>query len=99
MSISEDPAKNPLGLPLKKVKRWQTNKKSHKKSEDWKPVCPMFCPCKDPDTDEKCGRVMYTWDEMFYEQYGMCEACYLKYNSHKEEIAVEMDKQLSEKTE
>ena len=98
MSISDDPSKNPLGLPLKKVKKWQT-KTSTKKSEDWSPRVPMFCPCKDPDTEEKCGNVMYNWDEMFYDQYGMCEECYLKYNSHKEEVAAEMENQLKEKVE
>jgi|2_EtaG_2_1085320.scaffolds.fasta_scaffold00514_12 hypothetical protein len=99
MSISEDPAKNPLDLPLKKVKKWQSHKKVHKKPDDWTPRVPMFCPCRDPETEEKCGNVMYNWDEMFYEQYGMCEKCYMKYNSHKEEVAKEMDKQLAEKKE
>tara|TARA_Y100000310_G_C20700659_1_gene829560 strand:+ start:7245 stop:7535 length:291 start_codon:yes stop_codon:yes gene_type:complete len=93
---NDDPSKNPLGLPTKKVKKWHTNKLT-KKSDNWTPRVPMFCPCRDPETEKKCGNVMYNWDEMFYEQYGMCEKCYLKYNSHKEEIANEMKKQLIEK--
>ena len=26
---------------------------------------------------------MRSWDIMFYDQYGMCEECYLKYNDGK----------------
>ena len=99
MTNENDPKFNPLGLPVKKKTPRGNLKPSLKKAEDWTPRIPMFCPCRDPDTDKRCGNVMRNWDEMFFEQYGMCEECYLKYNSHKEEIAEEMERQLAEKTE
>jgi hypothetical protein len=33
---------------------------------------------------------------MFYEQYGMCETCYLKYNSHVDELKSKIDNQAGE---
>ena len=39
---------------------------------------------------------MRNWDELFYEQYGMCEECYLKYNSHVDEIKQKMNNELGE---
>ena len=67
-------------LPTKKVKLW---KKTVKKSDDYKPLTPNFCPCVSPDTNKKCGNFMRNWDIMFYDQYGMCEECYLKFNDGK----------------
>jgi hypothetical protein len=64
-------------LPTKSTKLW---KKKNVKSKDWKPLTPNFCPCVDPETEKKCGNFMRSWDIMFYDQYGMCEECYLKYN-------------------
>ncbi len=58
---------------------------------------PVFCPCKDPDNRKKCGNIMDQKDDWYFEWYGMCETCYIKYNSHKEDIAKEMEKQLTEK--
>jgi len=51
-----------------------------KKDESWKPLTPNFCPYVDPETDKKCGKFMHRWDVMFYDDYGMCEECYLKHN-------------------
>ena len=86
---------NPLGLPTKTTKKWKVTSKT-KRDDERRPLHPMFCPCKNPDTGKKCGNMMRNWDQMFYDQYGMCEACYLKYNSHKEDIAKEMEKQQNE---
>ena len=63
-------------LPTKKVRRWKTTKGT-KVSKDWKPRVPTFCTVVHPDTGKRCGNFMRNWDEMFYEQYGMCEECYL----------------------
>jgi len=82
-----DPAQNPLGLPTKQVKKWQTNKNT-KVSEDWRPRVPMFCPWEDPDTEEKCGNVMRNWDEMFYERWKCCEECFLKYRPDEKKSEV-----------
>jgi len=54
---------------------------------------PLFCPCKSPETGKRCKKIMTDVDDNCFEWYGMCEECYLKYNSHKEEIAEEMEKQ------
>ena len=43
---------------------------------------PWFCSVKDPDTGEKCGKLMGVWDNMWHEKYGMCENCVTKYNPH-----------------
>ena len=59
-------------LPTKKVRRWKTTKGT-KVSKDWKPLVPAFCTVVHPDTGKRCGNYMRNWDEMFYEQYGMCE--------------------------
>ena len=64
-------------LPMRKTKLW---KKTVKKDEGYKPLTPNFCPLVDPETEKKCGNFMRSWDIMFYDQYGMCEQCYLKYN-------------------
>ena len=64
-------------LPTRKTKLW---KKTVKKDDDYKPLTPNFCPCKDEETGKKCGKFMRHWDIMFYDQYGMCEECYHKYN-------------------
>ena len=82
-------------LPTKKVKRWKITKGT-KVSKDWKPMVPTFCTVIHPDTGKRCGNFMRNWDEMFYEQYGMCEECYLKYNSHVDEIKQKMNNELGE---
>ena len=82
-------------LPTKKVKRWKVTK-STKVSKEWKPMVPTFCTVIHPDTGKRCGNFMRNWDEMFYEQYGMCEECYLKYNSHFDEIKQKMNNELGE---
>ena len=64
-------------LPTRKTKLW---KKTVKKDKDYKPLTHNFCSVKDPETGKKCGKFMRSWDIMFYDQYGMCEDCYLKYN-------------------
>tara|TARA_B100000749_G_C18343431_1_gene430073 strand:+ start:676 stop:960 length:285 start_codon:yes stop_codon:yes gene_type:complete len=69
-------------LPIKKTKMWQS-KENLKKDKDWKPLLPHFCPALDPETEKKCGKFMGHWDIYFYQQYGMCEQCYLKYNDGK----------------
>ena len=66
-------------LPVKKTKLLH-KKDNIKKDKDWKPLSPNFCPVVDPETEEKCGKFMRSWDLHFYDQYGMCESCYLKYN-------------------
>jgi len=71
--MSEDPQNI---LPTKKTKLWKNNVK---KDESWKPLTPNFCPYVDPETDNKCGKFMHRWDVMFYDDYGMCEECYLKH--------------------
>lgn len=77
-------------LPTKEVRLWK-NSASRKKSENYKPMTPNFCPCKDPDTDKKCGKYMEHWDQMFYEQYGMCENCFKKHNDHIEGLEKKVD--------
>ena len=82
-------------LPTKKVKRWKTTKGT-KVSKDWRPRVPTFCTVIHPDTGKRCGNFMRNWDEMFYEQYGMCEECYLKYNAHVDEIKQKLNNKLGE---
>jgi len=72
--MSEDP--NSF-LPTKQTKLWNSKVR---KDENWKPLRPNFCPCLDEETGKKCGSFMNSWDIMFYEQYGMCEKCYHRYN-------------------
>ena len=82
-------------LPTKEVKLWKTNN-STKKDKKFSPLVPTFCTVVDPDTNKKCGIFMRNWDEMFYEQYGMCETCYLKYNAHIEEVKQKLDNEAGE---
>ena len=77
-------------LPTKQVKLWKTNKNT-KVGENYSPRIPTFCTVIDPETNKRCGKFMRNWDEMFYEKYGMCEDCYLKYNSHIEEVKEKLD--------
>ena len=77
-------------LPTKQVKLWMTSK-STKVGENYSPRIPTFCTVIDPETNKRCGKFMRNWDEMFYEKYGMCEDCYLKYNSHIEEVKEKLD--------
>ena len=85
-----------MDLPVKETKKFKTGK-NRLKSEDWKPSIPNFCPCKDPDTDEKCGNYLRTsWDISFYEQYGMCEKCFIKYNNHLNELGVDVNERTDE---
>lgn len=60
------------------------------------PINPNFCPVVHEDTNEKCNKYMGSWDLQFYHQYGMCEDCFHKYNSHIEKIAEEWEKQTKE---
>ena len=39
---------------------------------------------------------MRNWDEMFYNQYGMCETCYLKYNDHIEKVKEKLGNEAGE---
>ena len=41
---------------------------------------------------------MLNWDEMFYDQYGMCEDCYLKYNKHVDEVKEKIGNSVGEVT-
>ena len=77
-------------LPTKQVKLWKTSK-STKVGENYSPRIPTFCTVIDPETNKRGGKFMRNWDEMFYEKYGMCEDCYLKYNSHIEEVKEKLD--------
>ena len=77
-------------LPTKDVKLWKTNEKT-KVGKNYSPRIPTFCTVVDPETNKRCGKFMRNWDEMFYNQYGMCEDCYLKYNSHVDEIKEKLD--------
>ena len=82
-------------LPTKQVKLWQTNKNT-KKKENYSPRVPTFCPVIDPETNKKCNKFMRNWDEMFYNQYGMCETCYLKYNDHIEKVKEKLGNEAGE---
>ena len=82
-------------LPTKQVKLWQTNKNT-KKKENYSPRVPTFCPGIDPETNKKCNKFMRNWDEMFYNQYGMCETCYLKYNDHIEKVKEKLGNEAGE---
>ena len=82
-------------LPTKQVKLWQTNKNT-KKKENYSPRVPTFCPVIDPETNKKCNKCMRNWDEMFYNQYGMCETCYLKYNDHIEKVKEKLGNEAGE---
>ena len=74
-------------LPTKQVKKWNTDNKRLKKDESWQnKTNPFFCPCIDPDTGKKCGRLLEQWGEFFYREYGMCENCFSKYNCHIEDL-------------
>ncbi len=84
-------------LPTKQVKLWKTNDKT-KKDENYSPRVPTFCTVVDPDTDKRCNKFMRVWDEMFYNQYGMCEDCYLKYNAQAEKLKKELDNASGEVT-
>ena len=82
-------------LPTKKVKLWQTNK-STKKDKKYSPRIPTFCTVVNPETNKKCNKFMRNWDEMFYNQYGMCETCYLKYNDHIEKVKEKLGNEAGE---
>ena len=77
-------------LPIKEVKLWKTSDKT-KVGKNYSPRIPTFCTVVDPETNKRCGKFMRNWDEMFYNQYGMCEDCYLKYNAHVDEIKEKLD--------
>jgi len=74
------------GIPLVRARHKYKKPKSARgkdlKNEGYKPLNPWFCPMKDPDTKEVCGKMMSNWDDMFYNSYGMCQDCAQKYNPH-----------------
>ncbi len=73
------------GLPLVRAKHKFVKPKSvNSKEEDKLPLNPFFCPVKDPETKEQCGKLMGPWDTYCYNIYGMCEDCFRKYNKHVE---------------
>jgi hypothetical protein len=82
-------------LPTKEVKLWKTTDKT-KVPENYSPRIPTFCAVVDPETNKKCNKFMRNWDEMFYNQYGMCEDCYLKYNAHVDAIKEKLDNKTGE---
>ena len=82
-------------LPTKEVKLWKTTDKT-KVPENYSPRIPTFCRVVDPETDKKCNKFMRNWDEMFYNQYGMCEDCYLKYNAHIDTVKEKLDNEAGE---
>ena len=84
-------------LPTKEVKLWKTTDKT-KVPENYSPRIPTFCAVVDPETNKKCNKFMRNWDEMFYNQYGMCEDCYLKYNAHVDAIKEKLDNKTGEVT-
>ena len=84
-------------LPTKQVKLWKT-KDNTKVSKDWNPRTPAFCPVVKPETVKKCCNFMRNLDIMFYEKYGMCEECYLQYNSHIEGIKEKVGNEAGEIT-
>jgi hypothetical protein len=61
---------------------------------DGAPINPNFCPIIHEDTGEKCNKYMRAWDIDFYQRFGMCETCFVKYNDHIDKIAEEWKKQL-----
>ena len=84
-------------LPTKEVKLWKTTDKT-KVPENYSPRIPTFCAVVDPETNKKCNKFMRNWDEMFYNQYGMCEDCYLKYNAHVDAVKEKLDNKTGEVT-
>ncbi len=82
-------------LPTKEVKLWKTTDKT-KVSDSYSPRIPTFCVVVDPETNKKCNKFMRNWDEMFYNQYGMCEDCYLKYNAHIDTVKEKLDNEAGE---
>ena len=84
-------------LPTKEVKLWKTTDKT-KVPENYSPRIPTFCVVVDPETIKKCNKFMRNWDEMFYNQYGMCEDCYLKYNAHIDTVKEKLDNKAGEVT-
>lgn len=82
-------------LPTKEVKLWKTTDKT-KVPENYSPRIPTFCTVVNPETNKKCNKFMRNWDEMFYNQYGMCEDCYLKYNAHVDAIKEKLDNKTGE---
>ena len=82
-------------LPTKEVKLWKTTDKT-KVPENYSPRIPTFCAVVDKETNKKCNKFMRNWDEMFYNQYGMCEDCYLKYNAHVDAIKEKLDNKTGE---
>ncbi len=82
-------------LPTKKVKKWHV-KESTKVGKNYSPRVPMFCTVIDPETNKRCGKLMGNWDEMFYEKYGLCEDCYLKYNDHVDAVKEKLDNEAGE---
>lgn len=74
---------NAFGLPEKRSKHKFVKPQSQKvEPEERLPSRPFFCPCKDPETGEKCGKMMDMWDDISYNKHGMCEKCVKKYNPH-----------------
>ena len=82
-----DPAKHvgrhpETGIPLKRSKHEWKKPKSQRTTPQNKPLNPWFCPVKDPITGEVCGNMLTIWNELAYNQFGMCEKCAKKYNPH-----------------
>ena len=73
---------NPLDLPTKQVKKWKVDNNT-KVREEKRQLFPNFCPHIRNDTDKKCGNFMRTWDQMYYENYDMCEECYMREKPEK----------------
>jgi len=55
----------------------------------------FFCPVKDPDTGQRCNRLLAEKDELFMSSYGMCSECFKKYNNHIDEIEEKVDNVVS----
>lgn len=73
---------NPLNLPTKEVKKWKVDD-STKVREEKRQLFPSFCPHIRNDTNKKCGNFMRNWDQMYYENYDMCEECYMREKPEK----------------
>ena len=73
---------NPLGLPTKTTKKWKVDENT-KVKEERRVLFPNFCPHIRSDTNKKCGNYMKNWDQVFYDDYDMCEECYLREKPEK----------------
>jgi|10_taG_2_1085330.scaffolds.fasta_scaffold01827_10 hypothetical protein len=85
-----------MSLPTRQYKKVTVTHGTKKTS---KPLNPTFCPIIHEDAEKKCGNMLTGYDGLFFNQYGMCEECFNKYQPVENNLVVDEDDRVVEKTE